>query len=71
MITSQTVAVTGATTIAGTFTGLLSSTLYQVRLKVDPSPCGTPYYCPFITATTIANPCPAPTNVVPIITIDP
>jgi hypothetical protein len=70
MITSQTVAVTGATLIAGTFTGLLSSTLYQVRLKVDPSPCGNPYYCPFTTATTIANPCPAPTNVVPVITID-
>jgi hypothetical protein len=70
LINSQSSTVTGPGTIAGSFTGLLSNTLYKIRVKIDPTPNGAVYYCPFANITTAVNPCPAPTNVVPTLTID-
>lgn len=61
MIQSQSISVTSGTVIENTFSGLTASNSYKIRLQMVTS--NNTKTCPFTTASTLANPCSAPTDV--------
>jgi len=70
LVQSQSILVTvpPAFLLTGTFVGLTPSTSYKVRVVITPL-VGAVTTCPFSTVTTLAPPCPPPTNVVPSIVL--
>ncbi len=62
MLQSAVYTTTGVETKNGAFNGLTSSTEYKVRIKTTVG--GTDNNCPFVSFTTNAQACTAPTNVV-------
>jgi len=62
LIASNTVTLTGPTTLSGSFTGLTPNTTYRVRVLVIPA-AGEQYNCPPTLVTTIPSLCLAPINV--------
>lgn len=58
---TQTFTVTGATTVAGSFSGLNANTLYKARVQMVSLTQSKD--CPFTNVTTTDSPCPAPQSV--------
>lgn len=67
LVQSQSIGVSGATTVSGTFSGLTAGTTYKVRVTVNNGI--ETEECPFVAVTTSANPCPPPQSVTTTLTI--
>ena len=65
MLSNQIQVISGIQSVTGQFIGLSASTIYKIRLVIQPTACPEcePIACPFTTATTNPLSCPPPNSV--------